>query len=185
MDGVAKNKNQKPTIPTKTHLPRRSFLHKVWMALGILALIEFIGICIAFLRPRNNLTGEGGFGNNIEAGHIDNFLPDSVTAFVRGQFYLSRLEDGGFIALSRRCTHLGCTVPWNSEEKKFICPCHSSAFDARGDVISPPAPRALDIYPVTIENGIVKVDTSKKIQRNKFQTTQVSYPDIHKTITNS
>jgi cytochrome b6-f complex iron-sulfur subunit len=77
--------------------------------------------------------------------------------------------------LSRRCTHLGCTVPWDEEEKKFKCPCHASAFDITGNVINPPAPRALDTYPVKIENNIVKVDTGKPIRRKQFNKSQVVY----------
>jgi cytochrome b6-f complex iron-sulfur subunit len=87
------------------------------------------------------------------------------------------LTDGGFLALSRKCTHLGCTVPWLEKEKRFACPCHASAFDIAGDVISPPAPRALDIYPVTIENDIVKVDISKPIKRTEFRFDQAAYPE--------
>jgi cytochrome b6-f complex iron-sulfur subunit len=167
-------KQQKNTDPEPTP-PRRSFLQKLWIGLGIVALAEFFGVGIAFLRPRKPAARKGDFGSIIEAGPVEKFAPDSVTAFIRGQFYLSRLEDGGFIALSRRCTHLGCTVPWDADKKKFLCPCHSSAFDIRGDIISPPASRALDIYPVTIENAIVKVDTGRKIRRNGFESSQVVY----------
>jgi len=86
------------------------------------------------------------------------------------------MEDGGFLAVSRKCTHLGCTVPWLDKEKKFACPCHGSAFDIRGEVLSPPAPRALNIYRLFIENNRVKVDTGKQIKRTKFQSDQVVYP---------
>ena len=41
------------------------------------------------------------------------------------------LEDGGFLALHRQCTHLGCTVPWVPARQAFVCPCHASAFDIR------------------------------------------------------
>jgi cytochrome b6-f complex iron-sulfur subunit len=109
---------------------------------------------------------------------VEKFTLDSVTAFVRGKFYLARLEDGGFLALSRKCTHLGCTIPWLSKEKKFACPCHSSEFDIRGDVISPPASRALDIYHVVIANNIVRVDTGKRVNRTEFRPEQVTYPKI-------
>ena len=68
------------------------------------------------------------------------------------------INAGGFLALARRCTHLGCTVPWVEDEDRFVCPCHASAFDITGDVLSPPAPRPLDIFAVRIENDIVKVD---------------------------
>jgi cytochrome b6-f complex iron-sulfur subunit len=80
------------------------------------------------------------------------------------------------MALSRRCTHLGCTVPWVEEDKAFKCPCHSSAFDIRGNVIRSPAPRALDIFPITIENNVVKVETGQMMKRSAFRPEQVTYP---------
>jgi cytochrome b6-f complex iron-sulfur subunit len=116
---------------------RRSFFTKLWVFLGIVALAELVSVLFNFFKPRKQA--------------MDN----------RGKFYLARLADGGFLALSRTCTHLGCTVPWVAQKEKFICPCHSSEFDISGEVISPPAPRALDIFEITIENNIVKVNTLK------------------------
>ena len=86
-----------------------------------------------------------------------------------------RLADGGFLALSSRCTHLGCMVPWDGKQRVFPCPCHASRFDERGDVLAPPATRALDLFPVVIEGGIVKVDTSRRIARARFEPGQVTY----------
>ncbi|MBW2010515.1 MAG: Rieske 2Fe-2S domain-containing protein [Deltaproteobacteria bacterium] len=154
---------------------RRSFLSKLWLGLGLVVFAESIGVVFAFLRPRKPRTSEGGFGSIITAGPVGDFEPNSVTAIVRGHFYLACLEDGGFLALSRKCTHLGCTVPWDSKNNQFTCPCHASVFDIKGNVISPPAPRALDIYPVTIENEIIKVDTRKPIRRSEFRPEQVMY----------
>jgi cytochrome b6-f complex iron-sulfur subunit len=108
----------------------------------------------------------------VTAGPVDTFALESVTAFAKGQFYLVRLGDGGFLALSRRCTHLGCTVPWIETEKKFACPCHASSFDERGEVLRAPAPRPLDRYRVAIEGGMVKVDTSVAISRSRFEPSQ-------------
>lgn len=45
---------------------------------------------------------------------------------------------------------------------------------ARLDVVTPPAPRALDAFPVRIENGIVKVDISRPQRRKSFQPDQVT-----------
>lgn len=154
---------------------RRSFFSILWIGLGFVALIEFIGIVTAFLLPRKKTVKTDGFGAIMDVGPVDKFPKESVTAFIRGKFYLCRLEDGGFLAVSRKCTHLGCTVPWSDKEKKFVCPCHASAFDIRGEVISPPAPRALDVYHLYIENNIVKVDTGKRIKRSDFNIDQVVY----------
>lgn len=38
-----------------------------------------------------------------------------------------------------RCSHLGCHLSWNPEEKTYECPCHGSRFDCRGRVIDGPA----------------------------------------------
>lgn len=38
------------------------------------------------------------------------------------------------------CTHLGCVVPWNAAENKFICPCHGSQYNDQGRVVRGPAP---------------------------------------------
>jgi len=168
--------NQKKEKARPAGSSRRTFLTKLWFALGFVALAEFIAVAFAFLRPAKPEARRENAGAVITAGAVEGFAPQSVTAFVRGQFYLARLEDGGFLALSRKCTHLGCTVPWVEKEKRFACPCHASAFDITGNVISPPAPRALDIYPVTIENDIVKVDTSKPLKRSEYKTGQVKYP---------
>jgi cytochrome b6-f complex iron-sulfur subunit len=155
---------------------RRSFLTWFWLILGGVALVEFIAVGISFLRPRKSKAGNDKPDAIITAGLVDKFTPKSVTAFVRGRFYLSRLEDGGFLALSHKCTHLGCTVPWDEKEMKFMCPCHASAFDITGDVVDAPAARALDIYPITIENKIVKVDIGNLIKRSEFRVEQVTYP---------
>jgi cytochrome b6-f complex iron-sulfur subunit len=155
---------------------RRSFLSKLWVVLGTLTFAELVVVVIAFFKPRKPRTTAAEQDAIVVAGAVDNFEPGTVSAFVRGKFYLARLEDGGFLAMSRTCTHLSCTVPWVSGENKFICPCHSSEFDIRGEVINPPAPRALDLYPVAIENNVLRVDTSKLTKRSEFSTDQVSYP---------
>jgi cytochrome b6-f complex iron-sulfur subunit len=167
-------KQPKEKAPPKGN-SRRNFLTKLWFALGFVALAEFIAVAVAFLRPGKPEARPENLDAVVTAGDVHTFAPDSVTAFVRGRFYLARLADGGFLALSRKCTHLGCTVPWVAKESQFACPCHASAFDITGNVISPPAPRALDIYAVVIENDIVKVDTGKPIKRSEFKAEQVVY----------
>jgi cytochrome b6-f complex iron-sulfur subunit len=155
---------------------RRSFLNKIWIGLGIVAFLELAGMIVMYLRPVKSRAKSSESSTIIEAGPVASFPPDSVTAFVRGKFYLCRLEDGGFLAISRKCTHLGCTVPWLDKEKRFACPCHGSSFDITGAVTSPPAPRALDLYNLFIENNIVRVDTGRPIKRSEFRTDQVVYP---------
>ena len=151
---------------------RRSFLGRLWLLLGGVALVEAVWVVTDFFRPRRARVGGDDPSSIVVAGPVDRFDPGSVTAFPQGRFYLARLADGGFLALHRECTHLGCTVPWIDAEERFVCPCHASSFDITGDVLSPPAPRPLDTFPVRIENDIVKVDTRRPIKRQSASATQ-------------
>ncbi|KAG1347211.1 Cytochrome b6-f complex iron-sulfur subunit [Cocos nucifera] len=57
--------------------------------------------------------------------------------------------------LNAVCTHLGCVVPWNSAENKFICPCHGSQYNNQGKVVRGPAPLSLALVHADIDDGKV------------------------------
>lgn len=157
---------------TTPNVSRRNFLKFSWGALAGLVSLEMGALTLAYLQPR---LAQGEFGSVITAGKVDDFPPGSVTHISNGRFYLSRLPDGGFLAFYQRCTHLGCNVPWDQAEGAFVCPCHNSKFTPDGAVMNPPAPRPLDLFPISIEKGEVQVDTSKPLVRQAFTPSQVVY----------
>ena len=57
-------------------------------------------------------------------------------------------RDGESWAVSRRCTHLGCTVNYHEVENLLECPCHQSRFAPDGQVLRGPASRPLRRYAV-------------------------------------
>jgi glycine/D-amino acid oxidase-like deaminating enzyme/nitrite reductase/ring-hydroxylating ferredoxin subunit len=59
-----------------------------------------------------------------------------------------RDEDGELVAVSARCTHLGCQVNWNRAERSWDCPCHGSRFAPDGRVLEGPAVHALERKPL-------------------------------------
>ncbi len=79
-------------------------------------------------------------------------------------------HDGKIIVYSPICTHLGCGYLWEGSKASFHCPCHDSFFALDGQVLSGPAPRALDRLPVKVKRGRIlvlykefKAGTSQKI----------------------
>ncbi len=59
-----------------------------------------------------------------------------------------RDEQGELVAVSARCTHLGCQVNWNTAERSWDCPCHGSRFAPTGDVLQGPAVHRLERKPI-------------------------------------
>lgn len=163
-------KNQKENESSKES--RRDFLKTAWKGLGVVAGLEITGLTLHFLSDRNENVNQNLM---FDAGFPDEFPLGTVTPFRKGHFYLVRMKDGGFLAMTIKCSHLGCSVLWDEKKNEFICPCHSSRFSLNGNVVNPPAPRALDIYTIVFENGKILVDLSKKIKRDEFEKAQLAY----------
>ena len=168
-------KQKKEIKNTEKKIDRRRFFKKAGVWVGAAAVVEFGALIFSYLWSGGQNGEEKDDAEYIIAGKADDFPPGSVTPFRSGFFYLSRLQDGGFLAMSLKCTHLGCSVAWNADKNIFLCPCHHSRFKINGDVLSPPATRSLDLYQVVIENGIVKINVDKKLKRKRFKRSQVVY----------
>jgi cytochrome b6-f complex iron-sulfur subunit len=65
---------------------------------------------------------------------------------------ITRLSDTTVAAVSRTCTHEGCTVLLPASPGQTLdCPCHGSRFTTAGAVIMGPAVRPLRTFPARIE----------------------------------
>lgn len=154
---------------------RRSFMKRLWLFLGIVAVAEILWFIASLLKPSRESHKSRPAAILREIGTVDEFPMNSVTPDRVNRLYIVRENDGGFLALSLTCPHLGCSVLWNEEKQQFDCPCHSSAFDRRGIVLNSPAPRPMDYLPVIIEEGKLKVDLGSVTRRKKFESTQLTY----------
>ncbi len=153
----------------KIKTDRRKFFKRF---LYSLLTLQFIYIIWRLLIPQKETADIETF---YDAGDVSFFEKGRMYPFGSEQFYLHRLADGGFLAVSSKCTHLGCTVLFNTNNNRLECPCHASAFNTNGEVLSPPATRALDYYPVVFKNNRVLVDINHPIRRNKYDRSQVKY----------
>ncbi len=161
---------KKADIKEKSKVSRRQFLGLAWLT----SLAVFVGETFVALFKFVQPVTAGGFGGIVKAGSVDAFPVGSITLVQSGRFYLHRLEDGSFLALWQRCTHLGCAVPWEESEDQFHCPCHGSLFSKVGVVLGGPAPRPLDIFPVSIDEGEIFVNTESAIERKDFDASQTT-----------
>ncbi len=157
-------------MSTETH--RRTLLARAWQAGA--ALIAAAGAWTSWdlLRPRT----PAGFGGRVRALPPDAVPDTGVVEVPAAKGYLVRV-DGEIIALSEKCTHLGCRVPFCDSSNHFECPCHGSVFNRAGEYLAGPAPRGLDRYPTEVgADGLVYIDTGTTIEGPPPGTTTIDEP---------
>ena len=74
------------------------------------------------------------------------------TASNYGGYILRKTESpDDILVISSRCTHLSCTVNWDEESRRFVCPCHDASFDAEGKVVDGPPPEPLGHFEYSVD----------------------------------
>lgn len=153
---------------------RRTLLNRIWAVIATLAFIELGWFGTSLLKSRKTRNTQLKGTGYIEAGQVESFTPGQVKAVPEAMLFLACLDDNRFIALSRTCTHLGCALSWDEDEQKFVCPCHGSTFDRAGVVLTAPAIRPLDYYPVRIEDGVIRIEITNMRRRESFDDSQTT-----------
>jgi len=133
---------------------RRRFLISGWKVGGAVLIGATAYTAYEALRP---LTSGAG-GAKLEVGPPESFPENTATYVPEGRLYVVNAK-GDLLALSQRCPHLGCQVPYCDTSGRFECPCHGSIFDIGGEYIEGPSPRGMDRYPITAKGGTLVVDT--------------------------
>jgi cytochrome b6-f complex iron-sulfur subunit len=150
---------------------RRTILRFGFFGAVGLAAAEITASVPPFIRA-NRIEGLGkpvAVGTRAQLIETFSSTNDRPILFREGRFFLLHAP-GGIIAAYRKCTHLGCAVPWNDAEDRFHCPCHSSQYDKRTAVVlRTPAPKPLQLFHITEDAaGLLVVDTNplRVIDRN-------------------
>jgi cytochrome b6-f complex iron-sulfur subunit len=145
------------------HWRRRAILRFGFLGALGLAATEAVALLAPFIRV-NRIEGLGkpiAVGTKADVLRVFSTTNDRPILFREGRFFLLHAP-GGIIAAYRKCTHLGCAVPWNDAEDRFHCPCHSSQYDKHTAVVlQTPAPKPLQLFHITQSaDGQLVVDTN-------------------------
>jgi nitrite reductase/ring-hydroxylating ferredoxin subunit len=134
---------------------RRDFLRGGWKLGGTLLFGAAAYTGYEALRPLST----GATGAKITVGTVASFSKNTSTYVAAGRMYVVNANDYLF-ALSQKCPHLGCHVPYCESSGRFECPCHGSIYDLAGEYITGPAPRGMDRYEVKLDGDNVVVNTN-------------------------
>lgn len=98
-------------------------------------------------------------------GRPEDIAVGTLVVLPEQRVYLMRAA-AGFFAMTAVCTHLGCLTRYEAENSVIFCPCHGSRFAPDGAVVNGPAPRPLPRLALTLENGVLVVDTAVTVPRD-------------------
>ena len=137
-------------------LTRRKLLRNGWRAgTGLLASAA-AWTSWELLRP----LASSAAGRKLRVGTASDYQAGTATYVREGRFWVAN-ADGHLFALSQKCPHLGCRVPFCDSSGRFECPCHGSVFDLGGEWIEGPSPRGMDRHPIALDGDTLVVDTGK------------------------
>ncbi len=134
-------------------LSRRDFLTRTWRSLAGLGALAGGWTTWDLFRPSG-----GGNEGPVRTVPLAEVPDEGVLEIRQMRGYLTKV-DGEAVALWWRCPHLGCKVPWCESSGQFECPCHGSVFNRVGEYRRGPSPRGMDRFAMTVEDGVVVVDT--------------------------
>ncbi len=129
-------------------LSRRKFL-RLLLGGGFLA---FLGSAIyPILRYLLPPAGTEESVSSVVAAKVGELVPNSGKIFRFGDKpgLLIFTEKGTYKAFSAVCTHLNCTVEYQSASQGIVCACHNGRYDLNGRVVSGPPPKPLPEFRVT------------------------------------
>jgi len=97
--------------------------------------------------------------SRVVAARVGDLRPNEGKIFRFGSQpgLLVMTADSRYVAFSATCTHLNCTVQYRDDLKEIWCACHNGFYNLKGEVVSGPPPKPLDVYEVNVANGEVVV----------------------------
>jgi cytochrome b6-f complex iron-sulfur subunit len=139
---------------------RRGFVRVAAVAVGV-AYTAAIGYPIyKYLHAPIDQAIADARNNTISLKDADKLPAGSTLMFMfkSAPSMLIHFDDGTWVALSAVCTHLGCTLSYQSPSPLIICPCHGGQYDPHtGKNVGGPPPRPLTKFDVQVEPGKVIV----------------------------
>ena len=115
-------------------IPRRSLLKILGGAAGVVAVTQLTGLSgCSSKAPEPPPVAEVPLNSLPEGERVRVMMGITPIEVTRTGDEVS--------AHSLWCTHLGCEVKWNGDQKKYFCPCHEGVYNAQGIPIAGPPPR--------------------------------------------
>jgi menaquinol-cytochrome c reductase iron-sulfur subunit len=140
---------------------RREFLAAIGMTAVAAAGLGTGVTAVRFLQPEVLFEAP----TRVRIGRPEDIPAGTLVVLPELRVYVMRAA-AGFVAMTAVCTHLGCLTRYEAENDVIFCPCHGSRFSTDGAVVNGPAPVPLPRLALTLDNGVLVVDTAVTVSRD-------------------
>lgn len=117
-------------------------------------LLRFVGSCIlglisglrvSFAQPKKLALG-------LDKAEKLKSTGGSVLLRIRDRelLFIRESEDSVRV-LDPTCTHQKCTVEYNRDNQRIVCPCHGSTYSLDGQVLTGPADKPLQLFDAALD----------------------------------
>lgn len=156
---MANEVGHRPSEQVGRPVTRRNFI--LWYLAGLLTAtaVAIVAPMLVFIYPpqgnskRQDITVKlDKAPAGLQSGEAIKFESPRDTGFVMkdggGDNAPGRIAFGGYAVrglsgalkvFAINCSHLGCSIQFNTDAKRFDCPCHGSRFSSEGQVVHGPA----------------------------------------------
>lgn len=146
----------------ETPLNRRTFylicIYVIWATIGVVLAVPAAIYLLWPPRPKKKQDWtEAGTITQLKVGTPSElvFRKNRVDGWKvtseKSTAWVVKKSESQIVAFAPQCPHLGCAYHWVANKSEFLCPCHASTFSIEGEVLTGPAPRALDRLELKLE----------------------------------
>ena len=137
-------------------MKRREFIN--WVGLGFIA--SYLPVALIACSEAESTANTNSEEELLSIGTVSQLEKTGSLLDEEAKVLVIKNSKGELIAVNPTCTHQGCIVDWEPDEKQFICPCHNAKYAPDGKVLATPAQSALSTYQVLEDNGNILVRLS-------------------------
>jgi Rieske Fe-S protein len=122
--------------------------------------------------PWEPVGAPGDFGGDAFTPRVVT-LQEGIGEAGKGLVYVRRRNpavddpaEPAFLALTSRCSHVGCPVNYVEAAQSFVCPCHGGVYDFRGRRTAGPPVRGLDRFETRVRGGLLEIGPRYSVDRH-------------------
>lgn len=137
-------------------ITRRRFISSAFAATSGLALTSFVAADSAYANGNSLIIDIDEYDELKEDGGFK-VIKEVLIGDKTDSIIIVRKSETQYLVFSSVCRHKKCNVKYKKDRDLFVCPCHGSTYDLKGQVIKGPSEGNIAQYTVKLKNNKLEI----------------------------